>query len=59
MIDVMANIMATPLPAHSMMFVSDIDIADPPPGPCDFKESIVESLAAEVLRMTIERLRGC
>jgi len=42
-----------------MMFVSDIDIADPPPGPCDFKESNVESLAAEVLRMALERLRGC
>ncbi len=30
----------------------------PPPGPCDFKESNVESLAAEVLRMALERLRG-
>ena len=25
---------------------------------CDFQESIVESLAAEVLRMALERLRG-
>ena len=54
MIVAMANIMATALPFHCITFVSDIGIADPPSGLCEFKESIAESLAAEVLRMAIE-----
>jgi hypothetical protein len=54
MIEVIANTRATPLPAHSITFVHDKDIADPPSCLRAFKAHTVESLAAEVLRVGLE-----